>query len=104
MDFFAGSGTTAHAVMELNAADGGNRKWILCQLDEPVKAGSEAEQAGYATIDQIARERITRAAKLVDSEQWPVIKKEKKEELRGYGCIELSRANCMVEGDAIWQS
>ena len=65
LDFFAGSGTTAHAVMELNAEDGGDRKWILCQLDEPVKEGSEAAQAGYASIDQIARERISRAARKV---------------------------------------
>ncbi|KAA6206318.1 MAG: adenine-specific DNA methylase [Candidatus Tokpelaia sp.] len=62
LDFFAGSGTTAQAVMELNAEDGGNRRYILCQLDEPVKTGSEAERAGYQTIDQIARERIKRAA------------------------------------------
>lgn len=62
LDFFAGSGTTAQAVMELNAEDGGNRQWILCQLDEPTKEDSEARKAGYETIDQISRERIKRAA------------------------------------------
>jgi|GEM_PF-5667709 len=48
--------------MELNAIDNGKRRYILCQLDEPVKADSEAKRAGYDTIDQIARERIKRAA------------------------------------------
>jgi adenine-specific DNA-methyltransferase len=61
LDFFAGSGTTAHAVMQLNAEDGGNRRFIMVQLDEPTKEGSEARKAGYATIDEIARERIKRA-------------------------------------------
>ena len=62
LDFFAGSATTADAVMQLNAEDGGNRKYILVQLPEAVKKGSEAEKAGYKTIDQISRERIIRAA------------------------------------------
>ena len=62
LDFFAGSATTADAVMQLNTEDGGNRKYILVQLPEAVKKGSEAEKAGYKTIDQISRERIIRAA------------------------------------------
>lgn len=62
LDFFAGSGTTAHAVMHLNQS-GGSRKYIVCTLDEPVNPASEAKQAGYKTVDQIARERIIRAAK-----------------------------------------
>ena len=62
LDFFSGSATTAQAVMELNAEDEGTRKFILVQLDEPVKKGSEAEKAGYKTIDEIGRERIRRAA------------------------------------------
>lgn len=63
LDFFAGSGTTAHAVMDLNKQDQGNRRYIMCTLDEKVKEGSEAEKAGYKTIDEISRERIKRAAK-----------------------------------------
>ncbi|MDL2229523.1 site-specific DNA-methyltransferase [Treponema sp. OttesenSCG-928-L16] len=63
LDFFAGSATTAHAVMQLNANDGGNRKYILVQWDEPTKEDSEARKAGYKTIDQISRERIKRAGK-----------------------------------------
>ena len=62
LDFFAGSGTTADAVMQLNKEDGGNRKYILVQLPEKVSKNSEAEKAGYKTIDQISRERIERAA------------------------------------------
>jgi len=68
LDFFAGSGTTAHAVMALNAEDGGNRKWILCKWDEPTQADSEARKAGYATIDAITRERVKRAAEKIKKE------------------------------------
>ncbi|HFI0433376.1 TPA: site-specific DNA-methyltransferase [Streptococcus suis] len=68
LDFFAGSATTAHAVMQLNAEDGGNRKYILCTLDEQVADKSAAKEAGYETIDQISRERIRRAAKKIQEE------------------------------------
>lgn len=68
LDFFSGSGTTAHAVMDLNASDKGKRKFIMVQLDEPVKKGSEAEKAGYKTIDEIGRERIRRAAAKIKAE------------------------------------
>ncbi|MBL4616927.1 MAG: hypothetical protein JKY46_04470 [Robiginitomaculum sp.] len=68
LDFFAGSGTTAHAVMALNAEDGGNRKHITVQLDEKTAAKSEARKAGYETIFEITRERIKRAAKKIQSE------------------------------------
>ena len=68
LDFFAGSATTADAVMQLNAKDGGNRKYILCTLDEQVADKSAAKEAGYETIDQISRERIRRAAKKIQEE------------------------------------
>lgn len=68
LDFFSGSGTTAHAVMDLNAKDGGKRKFIMVQLDESVKKGSEAEKAGFRAIDQIGRERIHRAAAKIKAE------------------------------------
>jgi len=68
LDFFGGSGTTADAVMQLNAEDGGNRKFILCTLDEAVAEKSAAKEAGYETIDQISRERIRRAAAKVQEE------------------------------------
>ncbi len=68
LDFFSGSGTTAHAVMELNKEDGGNRKFILVQLPEPTDPNSEAYKAGYKTIADIAKERIRRAAKKIQDE------------------------------------
>ena len=67
LDFFAGSATTAHAVMQLNAEDGGNRKFIMVQLDEQTNPDSEARKSGYNTIDEISRERIKRAAAKIKS-------------------------------------
>lgn len=61
LDFFSGSGTTAHAVMELNATDGGNRKFIMVQIPEQTDAKSEAHKAGYDNICKIGKERIRRA-------------------------------------------
>lgn len=61
LDFFAGSATTAHAVMQLNAEDGGNRKFIMVQLPEITDEKSEAHKAGYSTIAEISKERIRRA-------------------------------------------
>ena len=68
LDFFSGSGTTAHAVMQLNAEDGGNRKWIMVQLPEETPEGSEARKAGYENIPEIARERIRRAGDKIAKE------------------------------------
>ncbi len=62
MDFVAGSGTTAHAVLSKNFEDGGNRKFICVQLQEPVPEKSEAYKAGYSTISEVCKERIRRAA------------------------------------------
>lgn len=69
LDFFSGSGTTAHAVMQMNADDNGEgkRRFIMVQLDEPTKPG-EARKAGYTTIDQIGMERIRRAAAKIREE------------------------------------
>ena len=64
-DFFGGSSTTAHAVMQKNMEDGGNRKYIIVQLPEPCKSDSEAAKAGYKTIDEVGMERIRRAAKQI---------------------------------------
>ncbi len=65
LDFFSGSATTAHAVMQLNAEDGGNRRFILVQLPEVCDEKSEAAKAGYANICEIGKERIRRAGKKV---------------------------------------
>ncbi|SCZ87026.1 site-specific DNA-methyltransferase [Nitrosomonas mobilis] len=68
LDFFAGSATTAHAVMQLNAQDGGNRKFIMVQLPEPCDEQSEAFKAGYKTIAEISKERIHRAGRKIKDE------------------------------------
>ena len=68
MDFFSGSGTTAHAVMAFNVEDGGNRKCISIQLDEPTDEKSVAYKAGYKNIFEITRERIKRAAAKIKEE------------------------------------
>ena len=68
LDFFSGSATTAHAVMKLNAKDGGNRKFIMVQLPEKTDEKSEAYKAGYKNICEIGKERIRRAGKKVKEE------------------------------------
>ena len=68
LDFFSGSATTAHAVMKLNAEDGGNRKFIMVQLPEMTDEKSEAYKAGYKNICEIGKERIRRAGKKVKEE------------------------------------
>lgn len=68
LDFFSGSATTAHAVMQLNAEDGGNRKFIMVQLPEETDEKSEAYKAGYKNICEIGKERIRRAAKKIAEE------------------------------------
>ncbi len=65
LDFFAGSATTTHAVMQLNAEDGGNRKFIMVQLPEPCDEKTEAFKAGYTNIAEISKERIRRAGKKI---------------------------------------
>ena len=68
MDFFSGSATTAHAVMQLNAEDGGHRKFIMVQLPEKCDETSEAYKAGYKNICEIGKERIRRAGEKIKSE------------------------------------
>lgn len=69
LDFFSGSATTAHAVMQLNAEDGGHRKFIMVQLPEPCDEKSEAYKAGYKNICEIGKERIRRAGEKILKEQ-----------------------------------
>lgn len=68
LDFFSGSATTAHAVMQLNAEDGGKRKFIMVQWPEEIDLKSEAYKAGYANICEIGKERIRRAGKKIKEE------------------------------------
>ena len=68
MDFFSGSSTTAHAIMQLNAEDGGNRRFIMVQIPEKTEEKSEAYKAGYKNICEIGKERIRRAGKKIKEE------------------------------------
>ena len=68
LDFFSGSATTAHAVMQLNVNDNGNRKFIMVQLPEKIDKKSEAYKSGYKNICEIGKERIRRAAKKIAAE------------------------------------
>ena len=78
LDFFSGSATTAHAVMQLNAEDGGNRKFIMVQLPEQTDEKSEAYKAGYKNICEIGKERIRRAGKKIKEE----LEKKQKAEVK----------------------
>jgi len=69
LDFFSGSATTAHAVMQLNADDGGNRKFIMVQLPEPTDEKDEAYKVGYKNICEIGKERIRRAGEKIKEEK-----------------------------------
>ncbi|MGI6313126.1 MAG: site-specific DNA-methyltransferase [Candidatus Cryptobacteroides sp.] len=75
LDFFSGSATTAHAVMELNAEDGGNRKFIMVQLPEKTEKDSEAYKAGYKNICEIGKERIRRAGTQITQKEENINKK-----------------------------
>ena len=68
MDFFSGTGSTAHAVMQMNLQDGGRRKYIMVQLPEPCENGSVAQQSGYANICEIGKERIRRIGKSIKNQ------------------------------------
>lgn len=80
LDFFSGSATTAHAVMQLNAEDGGSRKFIMVQLPEACESGSEAAKAGYKNICEIGKERIRRAGKKIMEELQKAAQVQKEED------------------------
>ncbi len=88
LDFFSGSATTAHAVMQLNAEDGGNRKFIMVQLPEPTDEKSEAYKAGYKNICEIGKERIRRAGKKIKEEH-----PETKDLDTGFRVLKLDSSN-----------
>lgn len=91
LDFFSGSATTAHAVMQLNAEDGGNRKFIMVQLPELTNEKSEAYKAGYKNICEIGKERIRRAGKKIKEEN---ADKESIEKLdTGFRVLKLDTSN-----------
>ena len=88
LDFFSGSGTTAHAVMKLNAEDGGKRKFIMVQLPEATDEKSEAYKAGYKNICEIGKERIRRAGKKIKEEH-----PEAKDLDTGFRVLKLDSSN-----------
>jgi adenine-specific DNA-methyltransferase len=93
LDFFAGSCTTAHAVMALNAEDGGNRKFICVQLAEPCEEESEAYKVGFKTIADIGKERIRRAAKKIEKEIEGNLKFDKNRLDLGFKVFRLDQSN-----------
>ena len=93
LDFFSGSATTAHAVMQLNAEDGGNRQFIMVQLPEVCDEKSEAYKAGYKNICEIGKERIRRAGEKIIHNSQCTIHNEKNEQLTLQNNCELSIMN-----------
>ena len=97
LDFFSGSATTAHAVMQLNAEDGGNRKFIMVQLPEATDEKSEAYKAGYKNICEIGKERIRRAGKKIveeqNAQQADLFSGEKKHLDVGFRVLKLDSSN-----------
>lgn len=94
LDFFSGSGTTAHAVMQLNAEDGGNRRFICVQLPEVTDESSEAYKAGYKNICEIGKERIRRAgAKIASEQKTDLFDQEGKKLDTGFKVFKLDTSN-----------
>jgi adenine-specific DNA-methyltransferase len=97
LDFFAGSGTTAHAVLDLNKEDGGDRKFILVQLPEPCDPDSAAANAGFVTIADICEERVRRVIKKLNDEdagKLPLDGEEKQD--RGFRVFKLAESNFLA--------
>ena len=90
LDFFSGSATTAHAVMQLNAEDGGHRKFIMVQLPEQTDEKSEAYKAGYKNICEIGKERIRRAAKKIREDAGVTLTQDFD---GGFRCLRLDSSN-----------
>ncbi|MDD5689205.1 MAG: site-specific DNA-methyltransferase [Caldisericia bacterium] len=99
LDFFSGSSTTAHAVMQLNAEDGGNRKFIMINLPEPCSEDSEAYKVGYKNICEIGKERIRRAGEKINQEiinnnkQLKIGEEEKKPVDNGFRVFKVDSSN-----------
>lgn len=100
IDFFSGSCTTAHAILDSNKEDGGDRKFIMVQLPEPTDEKSEAHKAGYKTIADIGKERIRRVIKKIEDEQKGEIQFEEKKQDLGFKVFKLDQSNFKVwDGD-----
>jgi len=95
LDFFAGSGTTAQAVIELNEEDGGNRQFICVQMPEIVEADSEAFKAGYKTIADITKARISKVIEKISREREGKLELEAKQNL-GFNAYKLAESNFKI--------
>ncbi|MCG2821476.1 MAG: site-specific DNA-methyltransferase, partial [Candidatus Atribacteria bacterium] len=95
LDFFAGSASTAHAVLDLNKEDDGNRKFIMVQLPEICNENSEAYKAGFKTIADIGKERIRRVIKNIEKETDQALFKNKKMDL-GFKVFKLDKSNFKI--------
>lgn len=93
LDFFSGSATTAHAILDLNKQDGGSRKFIMVQLPEPCDENSEAFKAGYKTIADIGKERIRRIIKKLNAEQEGRLDFGQGNQDRGFKVLKLDKSN-----------
>jgi adenine-specific DNA-methyltransferase len=96
LDFFAGAGTTAHAVIAQNAEDGGNRKFICVQMPEFCDEKSEAYKAGFKTIADIAKERIRRASEKIKKENGSKLNFENKKLDFGFKVFKLDDSNFKI--------
>ena len=92
LDFFAGSGTTAHAVLSQNQEDGENRKFVLVQLPEPCETESEASKAGYSTIADITKERVRRVIKKLNAAEVGKLPLDAPQD-RGFRVFKLAESN-----------
>lgn len=101
LDFFAGSCTTAHAVLDLNKQDGGNRKFIMVQLPEPCVEGSEAFKAGYQTIADIGKERIRRVIKKIHEESKGQLDFQGSKMDLGFKVFKLDQSNFKIWDGAV---
>ena len=93
LDFFAGSSTTAHAVLLANEEDGGNRRFIQVQLPEPTPEDSEARKAGFSTISDLSATRIKRAAEAIEKDQLDKLANSSIAPDRGFRAYKLSETN-----------
>lgn len=96
LDFFSGSATTAHAVLELNKEDSGNRKFILVQMPEPCDENSEAYKAGYKTIADIGKERIRRVIKKIQADKEGKLDLEQNKQDLGFKVFKLAPSNFKI--------
>jgi adenine-specific DNA-methyltransferase len=96
LDFFSGSGTTAHAVLDINREDGGNRRFIMSQLPEPTAADSDARAAGFKTLSEIGRERVRRVIERMNEREKGKLPVDEIAPDRGFKAFNLTSSNFKI--------